>query len=163
MSVPTFDSHGFRRTLGFFATGVTVITARSTNAQPIGMTCNSFASLSLEPPLVQWSLAKSSRNYASLCAATHFAIHVLDASQQALCRQFAAKEGSRFENVEVEVGLHELPLLTRYHARFECEAYARHEAGDHTIIVGRVLRLCEQQGEPLIFYRGVLAGIASGC
>lgn len=149
-----FDSQVFRRTLGRYVTGVAIMTTRGPDRQPVGMTCNSFASLSLEPPLVQWSIARTSRNYAAMCAAKHFAVHVLDAAQRDLCRKFSSKDHDRFEDVEIETGLHDLPLLTRYHARFECETYAQHEAGDHTIIIGRVLRLCEQEGEPLIFYRG---------
>ena len=159
MSVASFDSHTFRRTLGHFATGVTIITARSTDGRPIGMTCNSFASVSLDPPLVQWSIAKTSRNYTTIGLAEHFAVHVLDATQRDLCRQFSAKEGDRFANVELEVGLHDLPLLTRYHARFECGVHARYDAGDHTILIGSVLRLSELEGEPLVFYRGEFSSI----
>jgi len=160
MSVAPFDSHELRRILGHFATGVTIITARSGDGQPIGMTCNSFASVSLDPPLVLWSIAKTSRNYAAMGLAEHFAIHVLDATQSELCRQFSAKDGDRFANVEIETGLRNLPLLTRYHARFECDTYARHDAGDHTILIGSVLRLSEREGEPLLFYRGKLSRIA---
>jgi flavin reductase (DIM6/NTAB) family NADH-FMN oxidoreductase RutF len=153
-NAPLFDSQRLRRALGHFATGVTIITARSPNGEPIGMTCNSFASVSLEPPLVQWSIAKTSRNYAAICSAEHFAVHVLDARQRDLCRQFSAKDQDRFAGTEIEIGLHNLPLIKSYHARFECETYARHEAGDHTIVIGRVLQLDEQAGDPLIFYRG---------
>lgn len=162
MRVPMFDSSSFRRALGLFATGVTIITARGADGQLIGMTCNSFASLSLEPPLVQWAIAKSSRNYSPMCGVDHFAVHVLAASQRELCRQFSAREGDRFANVELEYGLQDLPLLKQYHARFECATHDRFEAGDHTIIVGHVLRLCELEGEPLIFYRGALSAVASG-
>lgn len=160
MSTALFDSQQLRRTLGHFVTGVTIITARGADGMPIGMTCNSFASVSLEPPLVQWSIAKSSRSYAAIATIEHFAVHVLDADQHALCQQFASKDGDRFANVPLETGLHGLPLLARHHARFECSSYARHDAGDHTILIGRVLRLCEQEGAPLVFYRGKLSGIA---
>ena len=156
MSEP-FDSQQFRRALGCFATGVTIVTTRCANGLPIGLTCNSFTSLSLDPPLVQWSIAKSSRNHSAFTDVRHFAVHVLDTSQRELCRQFATRDGDRFANVPLEVGVHDLPLFVRYHARFECATHARHDAGDHTIIVGRVLRLCEQEGEPLIFYRGELS------
>jgi flavin reductase (DIM6/NTAB) family NADH-FMN oxidoreductase RutF len=156
-----FDSQEFRRALGRYVTGVTVITARTADGQPMGMTCNSFASLSLDPPLVQWSIAKTSRNYAAVCAIEHFAVHVLDSAQSGLSRQFASRDQDRFDKVEIETGLHDLPLLARFHARFECEIFARHDAGDHTIVIGRVLRLCEQDGDPLVFYRGSFSGIAS--
>lgn len=161
MTVASFDSQQFRRVLGRFATGVTIITTRSADGLPIGITCNSFASVSLDPPLVQWSIAKTSRNHSAISAAEHFAVHVLDANQRKLCRQFAARDGDRFANMPLEIGLHGLPLLARYHARFECDTYARHDAGDHTIIIGHVLRLCEQEGAPLIFYRGELSSIAA--
>lgn len=152
MSVVPFDSITFRRALGRFATGVAIITMPGPDRKPIGMTCNSFTSVSLDPPLVQWSIAKSSRNYAVIGTLKHFAVHVLDASQGDLCRQFASKDQDRFAGVELEPGLHDLPLLARYHARFECEMYACHEAGDHVIVIGRVLRVREQEGAPLIFY-----------
>ena len=125
-----FDSQSLRRTLGRFATGVTIITARAADGRPIGLTCNSFSSVSLEPPLVQWSIAKTSRNHAAICSTPHFAVHVLDAAQRELCRQFSARDKDRFAALELETGLHGLPLLTQYHARFECETYARHEAGE---------------------------------
>ncbi|WP_250520731.1 MULTISPECIES: flavin reductase family protein [unclassified Caballeronia] len=156
MTQAPFDSRDFRRALGRFTTGVTVVTAGRNGAAPIGITCNSFTSLSLDPPLVQWSIANNSRNYPAMCVATHFAVHVLEAGQGELCHQFSARDIDRFANVPLETGLHGLPLLRDYHARFECEVYARHEAGDHTIIVGRVLRLSHNEGDPLIFYCGTL-------
>lgn len=156
MTHASFDSQNFRRALGRFTTGVTVVTACGNGGAPIGMTCNSFTSLSLNPPLVQWSIANNSRNYSAMCVATHFAVHVLEAGQSEICRQFSARDIDRFANVPLETGLHGLPLLRNYHARFECEIYARHEAGDHTIVVGRVLRLAYNEGEPLIFYCGTL-------
>jgi len=157
---PLFDSQQLRRSLGHFATGVTIITARSASGDAIGMTCNSFSSVSLDPPLVLWSIAKTSRNYTPMCDAEHFAIHVLAAGQRDLCRQFSTKDQDRFANVEIEIGLHDLPLIKDHHVRFECETYARHDAGDHTIIVDRVLRIGEQEAEPLIFYRGAFSRIA---
>jgi flavin reductase (DIM6/NTAB) family NADH-FMN oxidoreductase RutF len=123
------------------------------------MTCNSFSSLSLAPPLVQWSIAKTSRNYAAIGQARYFAVHVLDARQADICSQFSAKHGDRFAGVEWTTGLNGLPLLARFHARFECENIAQHDAGDHTLIVGHVSRLDEQEGEPLLFYRGAFATI----
>ena len=160
VTVVNFDSAAFRRALGRFATGVVIITTGGSGQHPVGMTCNSFSSVSLDPPLVQWSIARASRNFELIRAAIYFAVHVLDSSQQQLCRQFAAKDGDRFVNVAVEAGLHGLPLLRDCHARFECEVYARHEAGDHLIVIGRVLRLREQDGQPLIFYGGALGSIA---
>jgi flavin reductase (DIM6/NTAB) family NADH-FMN oxidoreductase RutF len=153
--MPTGDgARELRQALGHYATGVAVVTARAPDGSPVGLTCNSFTSVSLDPPLVQWSIARASRFHATLCAAGHFAVHVLEHGQLAIGRQFASRQPDRFEGVEVEEGLAGLPLLRRYHARFQCLAHARHEAGDHTILVGRVLRFEAREGEPLVFYRG---------
>jgi flavin reductase (DIM6/NTAB) family NADH-FMN oxidoreductase RutF len=154
---PVFCSQQFRRTLGCFATGVTIVTARAGDGEPVGLTCNSFASVSLDPPLIQWSIARSSRNFAAMCAAGHFAVHVLDSLQEDLCRRFSNKDAARFADVQIDENIDGVPLLTRFHARFECETWARHEAGDHVIIIGRVLRVCEQEGRPLLFYRGAFS------
>jgi flavin reductase (DIM6/NTAB) family NADH-FMN oxidoreductase RutF len=159
MHVTEFDSKNFRSALGRYVTGVVVITARGIGGAPIGMTCNSFTSLSLDPPLIQWAIARSSRNHTTICAVDYFAIHVLDANQRKLCHQFSSKEGDRFAGVELETGLHNLPLLKRYHARFECAVHARHCVGDHTLIIGRVLRLEEQTGRPLAFYGGAICDL----
>jgi 3-hydroxy-9,10-secoandrosta-1,3,5(10)-triene-9,17-dione monooxygenase reductase component len=156
MNPLVIDSNSFRHALGRYATGVVVITAREPSGEPIGLTCNSFTSLSLDPPLVQWAIACSSRKHAHISAAEHFAVHVLEADQRALCKQFAARDGDRFAGVELETGLFDLPLLRHCHARFECSAYARYPAGDHTLIIGRVLRLEERAGRPLVFYGGAL-------
>lgn len=156
----SFDSQAFRRALGRFATGVTIVTARAGDGTAVGLSCNSFASLSLDPPLVLWSVANNSRNYAALCAAAHFAVHVLDTTQAELCLLFASRDRDRFAGLDLEAGLHDLPLLKQYHARFECATYAHYEGGDHTIIVGRLLRLCEQDGAPLIFHRGAFGALA---
>lgn len=154
-----FDAAEFRRTLGYFATGVTVITTRGLDRQPIGMTCNSFSSLSLDPPLIHWSIATSSRNHAVIRYAQFFAVHVLDASQDRLCKQFSARDGDRFAGLELEAGLHDVPLLKDCLVRFECATYAQHAAGDHTLIIGHVRRLKRGNGRPLIFYRGALSAL----
>jgi len=143
-----------RRAFSHFATGVTVVTMLDSAGERVGMTANSFSSLSLDPPLVLWSLAKSSTNYSAFCSAQHFAVHVLDATQSLLAKRFATKEIDRFCELETRSGHGEVPLLSLFHACFECETYARYEGGDHTIIVGRVLGTTECPGEPLLFYRG---------
>jgi 3-hydroxy-9,10-secoandrosta-1,3,5(10)-triene-9,17-dione monooxygenase reductase component len=159
MNSVAFDSKGFRSALGHYATGVVIITTRGSLGQPIGLTCNSFTSLSLDPPLIQWAIARSSRNHAAICTAQNFAAHVLNENQRELCRQFSGKSGDRFAGVDVEAGLQSLPLLKQFHARFECAVYARHWAGDHTLIIGRVLRLEEREGRPLVFYGGAIYSI----
>jgi flavin reductase (DIM6/NTAB) family NADH-FMN oxidoreductase RutF len=143
-----------RRAFSHFATGVTVVTMVDSAGTPVGMTANSFSSLSLEPPLVLWSLAKSSTNYAAFCSAPHFAIHVLDSTQSVLAKRFSAKGMDRFCDVETILGHGGVPLLCSFHACFECETHAQYDGGDHTIIVGRVLATTERPGEPLLFYRG---------
>ncbi|MDB3922262.1 flavin reductase family protein, partial [Paracoccaceae bacterium] len=103
------DSGAFRSALGRFATGITIITC-SHNGQPMGLTANSFASVSLDPPLVLWSPAKASRRHVAFSQATHFAIHILEASQEALCRSFA-RPGDGFKNLEWQAGAQNVPLF----------------------------------------------------
>lgn len=146
------DAKTLRQALGQFATGVTVITCLDQNGEPVGMTANSFSSLSLDPPLVLWSIARTSSNYDAFAKADQFAIHVLNEDQQALGLQFANREGDRFNNVETESS--ELPLLKQYLARFECSAEHRYEGGDHLILVGRVAAMDTQAGKPLMFFQG---------
>jgi flavin reductase (DIM6/NTAB) family NADH-FMN oxidoreductase RutF len=148
------EARELRHALGHYATGVAVVTARGHDGTPVGLTCNSFTSVSLEPPLVQWSIARASRFHAPMCAAGHFAVHVLERSQDGLARQFSSRQHDRFAGVQLDEGLAGLPLLAQYHARFQCQSYARHDAGDHTILIGRVLRFEAHEGEPLVFYRG---------
>ena len=148
------DARELRHALGHYATGVAVVTARAHDGAPAGLTCNSFTSVSLDPPLVQWSIARASRFHAAMAGASHFAVHVLERRQLELARQFSSRQPDRFAGVELEDGLAGLPLLRHFHARFQCQSHARHDAGDHTILIGRVLRFDEREGEPLVFYRG---------
>lgn len=151
--VPGADNHrAFRNALGSFTTGVTVVTA-TTSDGPIGMTVNSFASVSLDPPLVLWSPAKSSSRYGAFTGASHFAIHVLGADQDHLSAAFT-RGGNGFDGIEVRFNDEGVPVLPGTLARFECVEQAQHDAGDHTIIIGRVLRVAHRQGEPLCFSGG---------
>jgi flavin reductase (DIM6/NTAB) family NADH-FMN oxidoreductase RutF len=151
--VPGVDNHrAFRNALGSFTTGVTVVTAMTSDG-PIGMTVNSFASVSLDPPLVLWSPAKSSSRYGAFTGACHFAIHVLGADQDHLSAAFT-RGGSGFDGIEVRFNEEGVPVLPGTLARFECAEQAQHDAGDHTIIIGRVLRVAHRQGEPLCFSGG---------
>lgn len=151
--VPGADNHrAFRNALGSFTTGVTVVTAMTPDG-PIGMTVNSFASVSLDPPLVLWSPAKSSSRYGVFTAARHFAIHVLGADQDHLSAAFT-RGGSGFDGIEVKFNDEGVPVLPGTLARFECTEQAQHDAGDHTIIIGKVLRVAHRQGEPLCFSGG---------
>lgn len=145
-------ARAFRDALGRFATGVTVITAPGPEG-PVGFTANSFSSLSLDPPLVLWSPAKSSRRFGVFAAARHYAIHVLGAEQAALGRHFAMN-GTDFNLPGLQMNDEGVALLPGCLARFECESWAQHDGGDHVILVGRVLRVRFRDGAPLVFSAG---------
>ena len=150
-------SREFRAALGTFATGVTVVTCQS-DLGPLGITANSFASVSLDPPLVLWSPAKSSSRYAAFLAAEEFVIHVLDAEQTALCQTFT-KDGLDFGGLDVETLSGGAPLIRGCLAHFECQRFASHDAGDHTIIVGKVQAAASREGAPLVFSAGSLGRV----
>lgn len=143
----------FRDCLGQFATGVTVVTA-STDAGFIGMTANSFSSVSMSPPLVLWCPAKSSGRYSHFSNASHFAIHVLDQHQKDLAHAFA-RSGDAFDGLDVVRNMHGVPVFSDCLASFECETYSLHDAGDHAIMVGKVLSASMRTGAPLIFSQGM--------
>lgn len=142
----------FRNALGCFATGVTVVTCNSPHG-PVGMTVNSFTSVSLSPPLILWCPAKSSLRYQAFTEAEAFAIHMLADDQQELCLRFA-KEGLSFEDVELDDQHPDLPVLSGCLAVLECARHAVHEGGDHAIVVGRVTSAIVNTGEPLLFSKG---------
>lgn len=142
----------FRDALGQFATGVTVVTCNSADG-PIGITANSFASVSLDPPLVLWSPARASRRFPYFEAADRFAIHILGDEQTDVCRAFV-RDGAAFDAVDWSVGEDGVPLIEGCLARFECAREAVHEGGDHLIVVGRVLRAAFRTGRPLVFCAG---------
>jgi flavin reductase (DIM6/NTAB) family NADH-FMN oxidoreductase RutF len=152
------NSRAFRDALGRFGTGVTIITCDAGDG-PLGITANSFASVSLDPPLVLWSPAKSSSRYPFFMAADHFAIHVVGADQVSLCTAFA-RNGNAFEGSDWESGDHNVPLLNGCLSRFECTKVAEHDGGDHSIVVARVRRVTTQDGDPLLFFGGRYGGFA---
>jgi 3-hydroxy-9,10-secoandrosta-1,3,5(10)-triene-9,17-dione monooxygenase reductase component len=144
-----------RRALGRFATGVTLATCRGRDGQPIGLTVNSFNALSLEPPLVLWSLRRHSPSIADFDAAAVFAINVLAEDQVELSRRFAASTmADRFDEGLWHAGLGGAPVLGGCTAQFECETVSRQDAGDHRLYIGRVLRLQHQPLPPLLFHAG---------
>lgn len=148
----TIDSRAFRDALGRFATGITVVTI-ATRDGPMGFTANSFASVSLDPPLVLWSPARSAARFPFYAAAQHYAIHVLGAEQSELSGRFV-RGGAGFDGLAHEAGAHDVPILPQALARFDCLQLATHDGGDHLIIVGRVLRASARDGQPLIFSQG---------
>jgi flavin reductase (DIM6/NTAB) family NADH-FMN oxidoreductase RutF/flavin-dependent dehydrogenase len=149
-----FDRRGFRRALGQFATGVAIVSARGKDARPVGLTVNSFSSVSLDPPLVLWSLAKHSPSYPDFASATHFAINVLAADQHHLSRQFSTPVPDKFAGVDCEEGLAGCPLLKGATAHFVCRRVREFDGGDHVIFLGEVEDYKWREGEPLIFHSG---------
>jgi flavin reductase (DIM6/NTAB) family NADH-FMN oxidoreductase RutF len=150
-----FDNLQFRQALGRFATGVCVITANPPGFGPFGLTVNSFASLSLAPPLVLWSLQKTSETMDAFHAATHYCVNVLEAGQQALSTRFARKSEHAMQEGEYVLGNTGLPVLPGTLAALECAIDARHDGGDHIILVGLVRELrVAPGGRPLLFYEG---------
>ncbi len=152
---PSFSTREFRSALGMFATGVTIITTRAADGSPIGLTANSFNSVSLEPPLVLWSLSRAAASLAAFCDGTHYAINVLAADQKDLAERFAVKGGERWRGVECLQGAGGAPLIAGSAATFECFNRSRYEEGDHVIFVGEVERCTQREGAtPLLFHGG---------
>lgn len=150
---PTFNQKNLRSALSQFATGVTIVTCDTTDG-PVGMTANSFNSVSLDPALVLWSISKTSRRYEYFANANRFAIHVLQADQANLCMAFS-KNAQAFDAAESwNTSQYGVPLIENCLSRFECETFALHDGGDHTIIIGKVYGLDTKPGRPLIFSQG---------
>ena len=135
-----FDPRELRIGFGEFLTGVTVVTTRDAEGEPTGLTVNSFSSLSLDPPLVLFSLGKSSNTFDAFEAGNGFVIHMLAADQRSLADQFATKDVDRFDGVEWRVGYDDLPVISDVLATFECSREHVYEGGDHLILVGRIER-----------------------
>ena len=149
------DSRALRDTLGRFATGVAVVTAIDPDGHPIGLTVNSFAAVSLEPPLVLWSLANGSHNFAAFQRASHHCINILAADQVDLSNRFATWPTDRFAGLHWQPGCGGAPVIAGCSAWFEVANETRHVGGDHLIFVGRVERF--RQGDataPLLFHGG---------
>ena len=155
---PQIGAAEFRRALGCFATGVAVVTTLDANGKPAGMTVSSFNSVSIDPPLVLWSIANDANSYDIFVNAEHFAVNVLTFGQRELSDRFAGKELDKFAGIECDEGLHGIPILPAYAVCFECRTEHLYEGGDHKIIVGRVLRVEDRDEDPLIYYRGQFHG-----
>ncbi len=152
---PSFSPLEFRSALGMFATGVTIVTARTVEGHLIGLTANSFNSVSLDPPLVLWSLAQAAGSFAMFRAGSHYAINILAKDQKALAERFARKGADRWTDVSFTDGLGGAPLLDGAAATFECFNRSRYEEGDHVIFVGEVERCSARAGaSPLLFHGG---------
>ncbi|MFO1271128.1 MAG: flavin reductase family protein [Rubrivivax sp.] len=143
-----------RNALGRFATGVTIITCLDAQGERVGLTANSFNALSLEPPLVLWSLRRQSPSLAAFEAASHWVVNVLAETQVELSRRFASAVADKFERGPWTPGLGGAPVLAGAAAVFECERHALHDGGDHRLFVGRVRRLADGALAPLLFHSG---------
>jgi 3-hydroxy-9,10-secoandrosta-1,3,5(10)-triene-9,17-dione monooxygenase reductase component len=148
------DTRELRNTLGMFATGVTVVTVRAADQTPIGITVNSFSSVSLDPPLVLWSLAKTSRTLEVFTTEEHWAVNILSEDQEAISNRFASSEEDKFAGTRTEDGIGGVPLLTGCVARLQCRTVFRYEGGDHIILVGEVLASERAERPPLVFHGG---------
>ncbi|HYL14433.1 MAG TPA: styrene monooxygenase/indole monooxygenase family protein [Terriglobales bacterium] len=149
-----FDRRDYRRALGQFATGVTVVTARASDGRKVGMTVNSFTSISLDPPLILWSVARQAVSFNDFINATHFAVNVLEAKQHHLSRQFSTPVPDKFASVDFVEGQSGLPILGGVLAHFICRKVRQYDGGDHVILLGEVEQYEYNSGEPLVFHSG---------
>jgi flavin reductase (DIM6/NTAB) family NADH-FMN oxidoreductase RutF len=155
---PDFDPRDFRNALGSFATGVTVITAVAPDGRRAGLTCNSFASVSLNPPLVLWSLVVHSPSMQIFQEATHFAVNILGEGQGDLAMKFARPADDKFAGVMWEPGLGGAPIINDCVGHFQCRNSYRYYGGDHVIFLGAVEFYAYTRDAPLLFSRGQFGG-----
>ena len=149
-----FDLRDFRDALGTFATGVTIVTARGKAGAPVGLTVNSFASVSLEPPLVLWSLGSAANSLPIFTGNSHYVINILSAGQQELAQRFSRRTDDPFGGVDYELSRTGQPILTGVAAWFECHNRSRYPEGDHVIFVGEVEDCAVHPQPALVFHRG---------
>lgn len=150
----SIDSRQFRDALGAFATGVTIVTTQDGAGKDAGMTVNSFSSVSLDPPMVLWSLAKNAHSHEAFLKAGFFGVHILSADQTDLSSRFATRGIDKFAGLRLERGHGNVPLLDGCAARFECKTVFRYEGGDHDILVGEVVSFEKFERESLLFVAG---------
>lgn len=155
------DPRAFRRALGNFATGVTIITAKGADGATVGVTASSFNSLSLDPPLILWSSKKDARSCAVFETASHFAVNILAADQLEMSNHFARQQEDKFADVDWEEGIGGAPVFSNCAGRFQCETYDKLEGGDHWIFVGKVVDFDDFGRPPLCFHQGSYAMVYS--
>lgn len=148
------DPQDFRSALGTFVTGVTIVTARDGEGRPFGLTANSFNSVSLDPPMVLWSLSLHSGTLPVFRDAESWAVHVLAADQQEMSDRFAMPGADKFDGLALADGSEGAPLIPGYAARFGCRARFEYEGGDHAIFLGEVVDFERREVEPLIYHGG---------
>ncbi|MEJ2374731.1 MAG: flavin reductase family protein [Pseudolabrys sp.] len=163
----TFDAQRLRNALGQFPTGVTIITTVTGGGERLGMTVSSFNSLSLDPPLILFSIHRRAHSFPAWQQVTRYAVNILSESQEELSNRFATSKGDKWAGLTTRSGKTGVPLMPNAVVIFECEPYGRYDGGDHEIFVGRVVELHEnmaKRGQPLVFsggrYRQLVAGAA---
>jgi len=165
-SVP-LDDRRLRNALGQFPTGVTIITTVAAGGERLGMTVSSFSSLSLDPPLILFSIHRRSHSFSAWQQVKHYAVNILNEAQEELSNRFATAKGEKWAGLATRAGKTGVPLLPNAVVTFECEPYGRHDGGDHEIFIGRVIEVHEnmaKRGRPLVFsggrYRQLVTGAA---
>ncbi|WP_321446758.1 flavin reductase family protein [uncultured Cohaesibacter sp.] len=148
------EANEFRKALGRFATGIAIVTTMDDKDAPMGLTVNSFNSVSLDPPLVLWSLDKSSNQMDAFCNSGFYGVSILAHDQQMASNLFAAMAEDRFEKVEWSAGQTGAPLIDGALARIDCKTEQIIEGGDHVILLGRVIDVAVSEGDPLLYYGG---------
>ncbi len=151
------DPREYRDVLGTFTTGVTIVTATGADGVKVGVTANSFTSVSLDPPLVLWSLARTSQSLRAFDSSSHWAVHILSQEQEALSGRFARRGEDKFLGVDTQGGLGGAPLLAQCTARLQCRTAHRYDGGDHVIYVGEVMQLERSELPPLVYQSGAYA------
>jgi len=152
----SFSAREFRNALGCFATGIAIMTTRDADGRYVGITVNSFSSVSLDPPLVSFCLDRNANSLKPFLDAAHFSVNVLAEGQEPLSAAFArSSAGDKFSGVAFEISETGCPLLADCLSHLECAREAVHDAGDHLIVIGRVIRLAQRpEGKPLLYFRG---------
>lgn len=150
----TENAQAFREALGAFATGVTIVTTRDAAGDPVGVTASSFNSVSLNPPLVLWSLAKNSRSFEAFTQSGHFAVHVLAEGQEQIADRFARSGEDKFAGMDWDHCERGSPLFADFAARFECDLVQEYDGGDHVILLGEVTQFKTNGRAPLLYHGG---------
>lgn len=156
------DTRALRQALGAFATGVTIVTARGPEGEPVGFTANSFTSVSLDPPLLLVCLAHTAASYDIFCRAGSFAVNVLEVGQEDTARRFASRGADKFGPTPWKPGHQGAPLIDGSLARFDCAMHQRVAAGDHDILMGRVMGFSLHAGDALVYHFGSFKALSSG-
>jgi flavin reductase (DIM6/NTAB) family NADH-FMN oxidoreductase RutF len=159
VSASEIDSSQFRQLLGHFATGVTILTAKTPEGRPLGMTANSLSSVSLNPPLISVCVDREAEMHAVILQPQEFVVNVLASPQEALARRFSDKHEDRFDGIGYHLSPEGLILLDGVLAHIVCERQATYPAGDHSLVLGHVIGGATRDGRPLLYYRGGYAAL----